>query len=78
MTFIVKEHIWLSEDGELVPNGDPRARFLKYPAGTELTDHEAKAAGLPLKDEPEPELEAEPEAEPEPKPRARRPRTKGQ
>lgn len=43
---IVESHLWETVDGKLVTTGDPSAVTLKYPAGTELTEAEAKAAGL--------------------------------
>lgn len=46
MTFKVPRHIWRTTDGKLVPHEHPDAAFLAYPAGEELTDHDAQAKGL--------------------------------
>jgi len=45
---IVTRHVWRTEDGRLVEDGDPEAAFLAYPAGSELGDAEAERLGLPL------------------------------
>jgi hypothetical protein len=42
----VDRHVWRTEDGRLVPDGDPDAAFLAYPAGTEFSDEEAARIGL--------------------------------
>jgi hypothetical protein len=42
----VPRHIWRTTDGELVSHGHPKAAFLAYAAGDELTDHDAQAKGV--------------------------------
>jgi hypothetical protein len=42
----VPRHIWRTTDGRLVPHGHADAAFLAYPAGEELSDHDAKAKGV--------------------------------
>lgn len=44
--YTVPKHIWRTVDGHLVPHGHLDAAFLQYPAGTELTDHDAEAKGV--------------------------------
>lgn len=44
--FRVDRHVWRTEDGRLVPHGDPDAAFLAYPAGAEFSDQEAARRGL--------------------------------
>ena len=44
--YTVPKHIWRTNDGRLVPHGDIEAAFLAYPAGEELTDHDAKEKGV--------------------------------
>lgn len=39
-------HWWRTDDGRLVPDGDPAARFLAYPRGHEIPDHLAEKVGL--------------------------------
>jgi len=46
MTYKVPRHIWRTKDGKLVPHDHPDAAFLAYPAGEELSDHDAKAKGV--------------------------------
>ncbi len=46
MGYKIPHHIWRTDDGRLVPHGDPEAAFLAYPAGEELTDHDAEARGV--------------------------------
>lgn len=46
MGYIVPKHIYRTADNRLVPHGDLDAAFLAYPAGTEMTDHEAEQAGV--------------------------------
>lgn len=46
MVYKVPRHIWRTRDGRLVPDGDLDAAFLAYPAGEELSDHDAKAKGV--------------------------------
>lgn len=43
---IVDRHWWRTNDGDLVPDGDPRAAFLAYPKGHEIPDHLAEKVGL--------------------------------
>lgn len=43
---IVDQRIYRTADGRLCSEGDPEAAFLVYPAGTELSDEEARRAGL--------------------------------
>lgn len=51
--FTVKDHLWRTNKGDLVPTGHEDAAILAYPAGTELTDDEAEKQGL-LKAKPKP------------------------
>lgn len=47
MTYRVEKHLWWNADKTvLVPSGDPDAAFLAYPAGDDITDEQARAAGL--------------------------------
>lgn len=44
---ILDRHWWRTDDGsELVPHGDPRARFLAYTKGQDVPDELAKRVGL--------------------------------
>lgn len=45
--YTVPKHIWRTTDDRLVPHGDLEAAFLAYPAGTEMSDHDAEARGVP-------------------------------
>lgn len=47
----IEKHVWKTADGGLVPDGDPDAAFLEYPAGTEMGDDRARELGL-LDEEP--------------------------
>lgn len=42
----IEEHLWETADGNLVKTGDPKAERLKYAAGDEISDDEAREAGL--------------------------------
>lgn len=42
----IEEHLWETSDGKLVKTGDPKAARLKYAAGDEVPDDEAREAGL--------------------------------
>lgn len=42
----IEQHVWRTEDGRLVPHGDPDAAFLEFPAGTEMGDDRARELGL--------------------------------
>lgn len=42
----IEEHLWETADGRLVKTGDPAATVLKYAAGDEISDDEAREAGL--------------------------------
>lgn len=42
---------WVADRSRLVPHGDPEAAFLAFPAGTELSDEEARRFGLLTADE---------------------------
>lgn len=57
--YTVPKHIWRTTDGHLVPHGDLEAAFLAYPAGEELTDHDAKEKGV-LGIYPDEEADADP------------------
>lgn len=47
MTHKVKSHVWWNADrSALVPTGSPDAAFLAYAAGDDITDDEARRAGL--------------------------------
>ncbi len=59
---ILDRHWWRTEDGRLVPDGDPDARFLAYPTGQEIPDATARQLGI---------LDDEPKAKPAPANKAR-------
>ena len=40
---IAEEHLWETANGDLVPTGHPDAETLKYAAGDEIPESEAKA-----------------------------------
>ncbi len=62
---ILDKHWWRTVDGRLVPDGDPDARFLAYPAKHEIPDRVAIQLGM-LEPEPEPdESPAGEDAEPD-------------
>jgi len=44
--YIVKEHLHLSEDGRVVKEDDPDARWLYAGPGAEIPDEEAERYGL--------------------------------
>jgi hypothetical protein len=46
MTFKVPERIYRTDAGLLVRHGDPRAAFLAFPAGYEMSDEEAQRWGV--------------------------------
>jgi hypothetical protein len=48
---ILDRHWWKTENGRLVPDGDPDARFLAYPRLMEIPDATARQLGI-LDDEP--------------------------
>lgn len=59
--YTVPKHIWRTADGDLVPHGHLEAAFLQYPAGTELTDHDAEengVLGIYPAEEPDPEVKS--------------------
>jgi hypothetical protein len=39
-------HVWATGDGRIVKHGDVDAAFLKYPKGSEFSDHEWDTLGL--------------------------------
>lgn len=41
--------LWLTEDGKVVEDGDPRSAFLFGTEGTEVPDDEAKRLGIAVK-----------------------------
>jgi len=43
---IIDKRLYRTADGRLVEEGDPAAAFLAYPVGTELSEEEARRAGL--------------------------------
>lgn len=43
---IVQGQVWRTNDGRLVPSGDPDAAFLAFAAGQEVADREADRLGL--------------------------------
>lgn len=43
---ILDRHWWKTGDGRLVPDGDPDAAFLAYPAGMEIPDATARQLGI--------------------------------
>ena len=62
----VKERLYLTEDGRVVPDGDPDVRWLFAAVGTEITDLAAAKYGIVdgLAPRPEPDVEAAPEPKP--------------
>ena len=62
----VKERLYLTEDGRVVPDGDPDVRWLFSAVGTEITDLAAAKYGIVdgLAPRPEPDVEAAPEPKP--------------
>ena len=64
----VKERLYLTEDGRVVPDGDPDVRWLFAAVGTEITDLAAAKYGIVDGLAPRPEPEPNVEAAPEPKP----------
>ena len=49
---ILDRHWWKTEDGRLVPDGDPDAAILAYPRYTEIPDATARQLGILADDEP--------------------------
>ncbi len=47
---ILDKHWWKTEDGSLVPDGDPAARILAYPKGMEIPDATAAQLGITADD----------------------------
>jgi hypothetical protein len=48
VTYVVQGRwCWTADKSRLVPDGDPDAAFLAYPAGTEIPESEASRVGLP-------------------------------
>lgn len=43
---ILDKHWWRTEDGRLVPDGDPAAAILAYPRGMEIPDATARELGI--------------------------------
>lgn len=71
-TVVAEQRLWLTADkDELVPDGDPRARFLFSVPGRAIPYADALRYGLldePAEPEPEPEDNSEPEPSSEPEP----------
>ena len=59
----VKERLYLTEDGRVVPDGDPDVRWLFAALGTEITDAAAAEHGIVDGLAPQPEAEPEPDVE---------------
>jgi len=57
---IVDKRLYRTADGRLVEEGDSEAAFLAYPAGTELSDEEARRAGLLVEKKAPPKAMAKP------------------
>ena len=43
---VTRRWYWTNNQADLVPEGDPSAAFLAYPAGEVLSDEEARRSGL--------------------------------
>ena len=59
----VKERLYLTEDGRVVPDGDPNVRWLFAALGTEITDVAAAKYGIVDGLAPQPEAAPEPDVE---------------
>ena len=68
----VKERLYLTEDGRVVPDGDPDVRWLFAALGTEITDGAAAKHGIVDGLAPRPELEPDVEVAKEPAKKKRR------
>jgi hypothetical protein len=66
--FKVDQRLYRTTDGKLVEEGDPAAAFLAYPAGTELSDEEARREGLLVERKAAPKAQAKPADKAAPKP----------
>ena len=88
MSHIITERLCLTEDGKLVPEGDPRGRWFYAAPGREIPDEEAAKYGLTSPapaastatvdaaalEEPPPAKPAAEPAAPAPKPKAPKPK----
>jgi hypothetical protein len=54
---------WDSTRRRLLPDGHPDAAFLAYPAGTEVSDEEARRVGIPVAGPAEPKARKTPPAD---------------
>ena len=61
----VKERLYLTEDGRVVPDGDPDVRWLFAAKGTEITDGAAAKYGIVDGLAPQPESKVAPGPEPD-------------